>query len=83
MYRRQLTLPQIAFAMALGTAGGVYIYGPYFRPLAQEPQQDLDSQKAECPSAGEKASVLDISGQVDSGGTVQEADRLPEYQNKV
>ena len=45
MYRRGITFPQMAVAMCLGTAGGVYIYGPYYRsqnppqnpPQAQEP----------------------------------------------
>ncbi|XP_021167724.2 protein PIGBOS1 [Fundulus heteroclitus] len=44
MFRRRMPFSQLALAAALGVAGGIYIYRPYFeaRPKASEPQhQDV------------------------------------------
>ncbi|CAL8383149.1 unnamed protein product [Arctogadus glacialis] len=56
MFRRSITFPQMAVAMCLGTAGGVYIYGPYYR--RQNPAQDQAPAGVRGEPAAEQAPVL-------------------------
>jgi hypothetical protein len=55
MFRRSITFPQMAVAMCLGTAGGVYIYGPYYR--RQNPAQDQAPAGVRGAPAAEQAPV--------------------------
>ncbi|XP_069379640.1 protein PIGBOS1 [Paralichthys olivaceus] len=39
MFRRRVPFTQMAFAMLLGVAGGLYIYRPYFEPVLKTSRQ--------------------------------------------
>ncbi|CAB1451938.1 unnamed protein product [Pleuronectes platessa] len=40
MFRRRVPFPQMALAMLLGVAGGLYIYRPFFEPMLKKSMEE-------------------------------------------